>query len=284
VSARSSRNVLAAMMITVGMLMLFSAPLNAGDDGQVCPTFTINFDDEGEGALRSNNTSIGPVAIALPAGVYDIVMTSSDPTHGPGLFVDQLNESWFFTLDNGYVSPTTPDFGDAELGVSILVPGVTLGAATEITAQWAGQLPSADSVHATAAFTCARQTIPSTTSTAVAVSTSTVVAQSSTTVAASTSLPATTTSVVPSTTTPSSTTAAALLPTTMAPPTQPSTTTPTDAIGEIGGTTEENLEELAFTGIKINLAISGALLIAAGFGLVVFGSYSDRRHLELGCP
>jgi len=272
VSPSSSRNILAAMMITAGMLMLLVSPLSAVDDGQVCATFTINFDDQGEGALRLKNTSIGPVSILLPAGVYDIVMTSSDPTHGPGLFVDQLNESWFFTLDNGYVSPTTPDFGDAEPGISILVPNVDLAAATAVTAQWAGVAPSSDSVHPTVSFTCARETIPtSTTATTFAATTSTASPQSSTTIGASTSTSAaTTTSIV------------ALLPTTMVPTSQPASPTTTARVGEIGGTTEEN-PELAFTGIKINLAIGGFSLVVAGFALVLVGSQADRRRLlEVG--
>lgn len=261
--------------------MLLISPLSAVDDGQVCATFSINFDDQGEGSLRRQNTSIGPVAIVLPAGVYDIVMTSSDPTHGPGLFVDQLNESWFFTLDSGYMSPTTPDFGDSEPGISILVPNVALAAATQITAQWAGVAPSSDSVHPTVSFTCARQTIPTPTTT-VAATSSTAAPQSSTTIAAST-----TTSVVGST----STSAVLLLPTTIAPTTiapttastpPPASTATTARVGEIGGTTEEN-PELAFTGIKINLAIAGFSLVAAGFALVIVGSQADRRRLlELG--
>jgi len=281
VPARTSRNILAAMMITAGMLMLISSPLSAVDHGQVCATFTINFDDQGEGSLRKQNTSIGPVAIDLPAGVYDIVMTSFDPTHGPGLFVDQLNESWFFTLDNGYTSPTTPDFGDSEPGVSILVPSVALDAATAVTAQWAGVLPSSDSVHATVSFTCARQTIPTTaptttagattSPTTAAPATSSTVPQSSTTVAASTS------TVDPGA---SSTTMAALLPTTMAPTTQLTSPPTTVKVGEIGGTTEQN-PELAFTGMKINLAIGGISLVAAGFGLITLGAYTDRRRVEL---
>jgi len=258
-------------MITAGMMMLLVSPLSAVDDGQVCATFTINFDDQGEGALRRQNTSIGPVSILLPAGVYDIVMTSSDPTHGPGLFVDQLNESWFFTLDNGYVSPTTPDFGDAEPGISILVPAVDLAAATAVTAQWAGVAPSSDSVHPTVSFTCARETIP--TPTSVTATASTTSPQSSTTIAASTSTSAATTT----------TSAAALLPTTMVPTTmaptsQPASPVTTARVGELGGTTEEN-PELAFTGIKINLAIGGFSLVVAGFALVIVGSQADRRRL-----
>ena len=194
--------------------------------------------------LLAWNPTVGPVNIALSAGTYDIVLISTDPTHGQGLYLDQVHESWFFTLDNGYVSLTTPDFDDSLMGISIVVPGVALAAATQVTAHWAGEPPSADSVFAAIRFACTEQT---------------------------TEAPTTTT------TTEATTTTTTVPPVTTAGTTAPPTTT--EAVGEIGGTTEEN-PELAATGISLTLAVAGMSLIAAGFGLVVGGSYFDRRRLQ----
>lgn len=260
---RSSRNILASMMIVVGAVLVASSPLSAADNASACENVIVNFDDHSGGQpLWRNNTSTGPVAISLAAGTYDILLTSSDPGHAPGKHSDQLHESWFFTLDNGYVSPTTPDFGDDSFGVAIVSAGVTIASASQITAFWAGQAPSPDSVHATVSFTCSRQTIQGTSTT------------TSTTAV-------TTTQATPSSTSPvvtTSPTSAPLLPTTLPPVTVAAATT--TAVGEIGGTTEENTE-LAFTGTNLNLAIAGLTLIAGGFGLIVVGSIHDRRRLAV---
>ena len=253
-------------MIVIGAVMVASSPLSAADNTSSCENVVVNFDDYSGGvALWKNNTSVGPVAITLAAGTYDILLTSSDPGHAPGLHVDQLHESWFFTLDNGYVSPTTPDFDDASTGVAIVSTAVTLTSAAQITAFWAGQAPSPDSVHATVSFTCSRQTIQAT-------STTTTTQATTTTTQASTTTTVTTTS----------TSIAPLLPTTLPPITVAATTT-TAKVGEIGGTTEENTE-LAFTGTNLNLALAGFALIAGGFALVVFGAVHDRRRLAVVTP
>ena len=272
-TARSSRNILAAVMIVAGSLMVLSSPLSATDGENHCVNLVINFDDHSPNPLYSGNTQVGPVAIDLPDGVYDIVLTSSDPTHQSGMFLDQEHESWFFTLDNGFTSATTPDFPDEDLGVAIAQTAVSLGPATQITAHWAGQLPSFDSVHAMVSFSCARETIATTTSTTTTTIATTTTAAPTTTTAAPTTTAATTTTASPTTVAASTTTP--LTPTTIPATTQATTTTST--VGEIGGTTEEN-EELAFTGTNLNLAIGGFLLIAGGFGLVVVGNAYDRRQ------
>ena len=298
-TATTSRSVLAGLMMVSGLLLLVSAPVAAAE-GE-CVDVVVDFANTYPKLLAWNPT-VGPVNIALSAGTYDIVLISTDPTHGQGLYLDQVHESWFFTLDNGYVSPTTPDFDDSEMGISIVVPGVALAAATQVTAHWAGEPPSADSVFAAIRFVCTEQTteVPTTTTTTVATTTTTTVATTTTTTVATTTtttvatttvatttvattttttVATTTTTTAPSTT---STTTTVLLPTTVPPVTTAGTTAPpttTEAVGEIGGTTEEN-PELAATGISLTLAVAGMSLIAAGFGLVVGGSYFDRRRLQ----
>lgn len=240
-TATTSRSILAGLMMVSGLLLLVSAPVAAAE-GE-CVDVVVDFAIANPTALLASNPTVGPVNIALSAGTYDIVFISTDPTHGQGLYLDQVHESWFFTLDNGYVSLTTPDFDDSLMGISIVVPGVALAAATQVTAHWAGEPPSADSVFAAIRFACTEQTTEAPTTTTTTEAT-------------------TTTTTVPSTT---STTTTVLLPTTVPPVTTAGTTAPpttTEAVGEIGGTTEEN-PELAATGISLTLAVAGMSLIAA---------------------
>lgn len=263
---RSSRNLLASVMIVIGAVMIAGSPLNAADDSSACTNVVVNFDDHSGGLpLWRDNPSTGPVAISLAAGTYDILLTSSDPGHAPGKHSDQLHESWFFTLDSGYVSPTTPDFDDEASGVAIVSSGVTLASASQITAFWAGQAPSPDSVHAMVSFTCVTQVIQAT---------------SSTSIVTSTSVPPTTASTsVPATTTSTTTTSVLLTPTTIPSVTAAATTT----VDSLGGTTEE-YTELAFTGTNLNLMLAGISLIVGGLGLVVLGSIHDRRRLAVVTP
>lgn len=262
---RSSRNVLAAVMIVLGALMVVSSPLNAEHTTEHCGSIVVNFDDHDPRPLYSRNPVVGPVALTLPAGTYDIVMTSFDPGHGKGRFLNQLHESWYFTLDNGYVSPVTPDFPDSEMSTAIARTGVELTAATEITAFWAGVEADIDSVHATVSFTCTRATIATTTPTTIAASTTTAVTTTTSTSAAPTP---TTVLGAPTPVTPT---------TVLTPTTLTSATTTTQPVGQIGDGGEDPPEELAFTGINLQLAIGGVALIAAGFGLLAAGAAHDRR-------
>ena len=266
-------------MIVIGAIMVAGAPLSASDIDSCSSNLVVSFEDFGGRPLTSARTVTKRVSINLPVGVYDIVMTSADPTHGRGEHLDQMHESWFFTLDNGYVSPTTPDFDDDVFGVAIVVAGVQLESASSIQAVWAGQLPASDSVHpASVSFSCTRQTI-ATTSTTTTVAPTTTTSEAPPTTLGGVTDDSTTT--VPTTEPSPTTTARTTAPATSTPPTTTSESgTTTTVVGEIGGSTEEN-PELAATGLSLNLAIGGFTLILAGFGLVTLGSAVDRRQLAL---
>lgn len=75
--------------------------------GNPCATNEISVAfDEGVVLSGSDEVAVGPFDIALPAGTYDVMVSSwlgahEDPT--------ETNEQWFFSTDSGYVSPTTLD-------------------------------------------------------------------------------------------------------------------------------------------------------------------------------
>ena len=315
--ARANRNILAAMCIIAGVVLIAVAPVAADGEPVECVDVSVNFDDAGLGALSKGQTTLGPLSLDLSAGTYDVVLISSDPTHAPGAFTDQQNESWFIVLDNGYTSPKTPDIPDAELSVTVVVENVDLGAATAVTAVWAGQAPSHDSVHAAVTFRCAAPVVTTTTTSSTAppttIASSTTAAETTTTTSASTTTAAPTTIAAPTTTSAAPTTVAGtgstIAPTTAAPTTTaapattaaPTTAAPTTAapatIASVTTTTadvtaaadgseetsEDNPElgidgELAATGVNTNLAVAGVLLIALGFGLVVSGAIADDRR------
>jgi hypothetical protein len=77
--------------------------------------------------------SAGPFAIVLPAGVYDITMQASDNHPSADYQIEQTQEQWYFTLDNGYTSPPTPDVPADKTQVTMTVEGVELTAATAIS-------------------------------------------------------------------------------------------------------------------------------------------------------
>lgn len=67
--------------------------------------FSVVF-DESVVLEDSDTDTLGPFDIALPAGTYDVLVSSwlgaqEDPL--------QTDEQWFFTTDSGYTSPTTTD-------------------------------------------------------------------------------------------------------------------------------------------------------------------------------
>lgn len=83
--------------------------------------------------------SAGPFAIELPAGVYDITMQGSDNHPSPDYQVEQTQEQWYFRLDNGYVSPPTPDVPNDQTQVTMTVTSVDLAAATAISVHHLGE-------------------------------------------------------------------------------------------------------------------------------------------------
>ena len=286
-ATNTNRNLLAALLIVAGAVLIAVSPVSADGEAVQCADLSFDFDTLGQGPLTKNNPTFGPVAVSVPAGTYDIILVSSDPTHAPGAYTDQMHESWFLVTDSGFTSPVTPDLADADLSTSIVINGINLGATTQITAVWAGQAPSFDSVHPAVTFRCVIE--PSTTTTA---GPTTTLPATSTTVP--TTLPATST-IVPATTAPTTTgvvtsTTEGATSTTVA----ISTTTEGGIVGGLGSTTTTGLGQtgdgedgtagqdvLAYTGLKTNLAVAGVSLIAAGIALVVCGSYLDRRKLAV---
>lgn len=287
-------------VVTSTLLLSLAVASPAGADDAACGDVSVDFAAVIGGPLTKHTQTAGPVAVELAAGTYDIVLTSFDPSHQSGKYLDQLHESWYFTLDNGFVSATTPDFGDELMGLSISQQGVTLERATQITAHWAGVEPSWDSVRASVTLRCLdgppATTAPSST---VAPTTTEPV---STTVAPTSSVPATTApattapaTTAPATTAPATTQAPAstvappttepgggvgpvssLPPTSAAPTTVPATTSTTEREGEIGGITEVN-PDLARTGGDLDLLSVGLVVLAAGVALVAAASVIGRR-------
>jgi len=292
VAGKTNRNILAAMLIGAGALLVAVSPVSADDDAAAaCVDVTFDFDSLGQGALTNNNPTLGPTPIAIGAGTYDIELVSSDPTHGPGLFTDQTHEQWFFVLDSGYASPVTPDIPEIDLSLTVVVTGVTLSASTAITAVWSGQAPSSDSVHAAVTFKCA-DTVVTVGSTTEAPTTT----AAPTTTVAPTTTEAPTATTAPGTTTPAPSTT--VLPVTVPPTVATTTTTASTSTSQVVVTiaqAEDNMPEdtngdenpdlgldgeLAATGVNLNLALSGLSLIAAGFALVISGAMvDDRRRL-----
>ncbi len=256
----TTRNILAALLILAGTAMVAVSPVGA-EETQACVDVTVTGDSAGLGPLTKNVQVIGPLPVNVAGGTYEIVLSSADPTHAPGAYLDQVNEQWHFTLDSGYVSPVTPDIPDEAMGTSMSAGIVTLAPASSITFHWDGVLPSYDSVHPTVSFICA--TAPTTTTTTTVAPTT-----APTTTVAPTTTTAPTTSVAPSST--------------VAPTTTVASTTTTQ--GEIGGITEENPqtgEELARTGLNLTLGLTGLTLILLGSLMVGWESLIEvaRRRL-----
>lgn len=304
--SRANRNILAALCIIAGAVLIAVSPV-AADGDVTCVDVTVDFDSLGQGALTKNLTTLGPVDISLTAGIYNVVLTSNDPTHAPGAFTDQLNESWFLVLSNGYTSPVTPDIPDADLSLTVVVDAVSLDAATTVTAVWSGQAPSFDSVHPIVTFRCVDALVGvGTTTTTTAPSTTTLAPTTlvpvTTSAPATTSAPTTTALAASSTTTGStaSTTVATTVAVTTTDPgavgvgvtttvAATDTTSTTDTAITVAADTSDDADgtdnpglgidgELAATGVNTNLALAGAGLIVMGIALVISGAVADDRR------
>jgi hypothetical protein len=116
--------------LALGALALTSESLDA-TTGQ-CGEYSYGF--TGTRLINDGiSTSAGPFAIALPAGTYDIEMWSNDNHPTPDYQTDQIEEQWYFMLDNGYVSPVTLDVPNDQQAIVTSVGEVTLDAATAIS-------------------------------------------------------------------------------------------------------------------------------------------------------
>lgn len=106
------------------------------------------------------STSAGPFTIDLPAGTYDVMMSSYDAhDEHPGQ-IDQPYEQWYFTLDSGFTSPLSTDVPDDSTTTVDTFEDVVIDAATSITLHHRG-LGSVNSVEPLCAgFTSVTEELP----------------------------------------------------------------------------------------------------------------------------
>ncbi len=131
---RSSRPIrLAAVaLVLAGSSVVATAVAANASSG--CGEYSFGF--EGTRLLNDGiSDSAGPFSISMPAGTYDITLHSfDDHADHPGQ-VEQTQEQWYFTLDNGYRSPVSSDIPDDGNTSTDTFRGVAIDAATAITVQ-----------------------------------------------------------------------------------------------------------------------------------------------------
>lgn len=134
-SRRISRIAAAALVLSgagiVGTSAAASASMGCGDH---------SFGFEGTRLLNDGmSNSAGPFAVSLPAGTYDITLHSFDDHAAHPGQVEQTQEQWYFTLDNGYVSPASTDIPDDEVFSSDTFSSVNIAEATAISVHHLGE-------------------------------------------------------------------------------------------------------------------------------------------------
>lgn len=135
-----SRHVIAktaiVAILAAGILVTSAGAVGAAAEG--CGSTSFGFT-----GTRMINDGIsdhaGPFTIALPAGTYDITMLSNDNHPTADYQVEQTQEQWYFTLDNGYVSPPTNDVPADQTTMTTSVGSVELTAATSISVHHLGE-------------------------------------------------------------------------------------------------------------------------------------------------
>ena len=121
-----------AVIAIIAGVALTSSGLAGAANSVGCGDYSFGF--TGTRLLNDGiSDSAGPFAIVLPAGVYDITMEASDNHPSADYQVEQTQEQWYFTLDNGYSSPPTPDVPADRTQVTMTVEGVELAEATAIS-------------------------------------------------------------------------------------------------------------------------------------------------------
>lgn len=261
----------ATALLALGALGLWTAnPIDAAPDTG-CQDITVS----GGGKLvHPSIGSIGPVAVVLPAGQYQLLLTSVDSAHETGYQTSQTGEQWFFLTDSGYRSPITPDLPEA-LPSSTFDMGVThLDSTATITFIHAALVPGANSVTPSVTFRCVVDETPTVTTAGTTTTPASTTSTSSTTEPTTTSASTSTTIAIATTSTTLTSTPAAVLPTSTV-KSDTVTTPPTAAVdpeespGPHSGT-------LPSTGSDNTLAVAAAGLLATGLVLVVV----SRRHTE----
>jgi hypothetical protein len=120
----------ATLLLAAGILVASAGAIGATAGG--CGDYSFGF--TGTRLINDGiSDSAGAFEIALPAGTYDISMWANDHHPEATYQVEQLNESWYFVLDNGYQSPPTNDIGADRTSAVTNVENVDLLAATTIS-------------------------------------------------------------------------------------------------------------------------------------------------------
>lgn len=133
-SSRALHVVLAAFVLCglaiVGTTTAAGASLNCGQH---------SFGFVGTRLLNDGiSTTAGPYSIELPAGTYNVMMSSYDAhDEHPGQ-IDQPYEQWYFTLDSGFTSPLSTDVPDDATTTVDTFENMVIGAATSITVHHRG--------------------------------------------------------------------------------------------------------------------------------------------------
>jgi len=190
-------------------------------------------------------TTLGPFAVNVPAGTYEITMSSwlgltDDPA--------QTMEQWYFTTDSGYTSPLTTDSSPNMIFTDV-VNTQTLPATASVTLHHKGNTGVTNSVHP---LCIGFRTVAAPTTTTAAPTTTT-------------AAPTTTTTAAPTTTTTENN---QVSPASTAAPTTTTTTTTTAA----PTTTTTTAPSLALTGpddLSMSLGLTGAALLLAGGAAMV---------------
>lgn len=121
---------------TAVALALFGGLVTTQTTGAAATDFRCGDVDIHLDGIRLLNDGIsetaGPFAIILPAGRYDITVSSFDD-HAAHPNQDQPNEQWYFTLDSGYQSPVTSDIPDESNMTTDSWADQTIGATTSVT-------------------------------------------------------------------------------------------------------------------------------------------------------
>lgn len=101
--------------------------------------------DEGVVLSDSDAVAVGPFEVELPAGTYDVLLSSWLGAHEDP---SQTSEQWFFTTDSGYVSPATLD-SSPELLMNQAFRAQSIGESTSVTLHHIadGETDSVSTVH-----------------------------------------------------------------------------------------------------------------------------------------
>jgi len=206
--------------------------------------------------IDPSNATFGPVSVNVPAGTYEITMSSWLGTHDDPA---QTMEQWYFTTDAGYTSPLTTD-SSPNLVFTDVVQTQTLGATTSVTLFHKGNTGVTNSVHP---LCIGFRTVAAPTTTTAAPTTTTTAAPTTTTTEKQ--------QVSPATLAPTTTTTAA--------PTTTTTAAPTTTTTVAAPTTTTTVPKLALTGpddLSMSLGLTGAALLLAGGAALVAARRSEE--------